>query len=122
MLYYFAAIFHIMLKHIRHLENIHIILWLIKDSCWLLHFKVGGVIMVIPTVFMAIYIAYKTRKTMNLFLPNLAVCCWIAANAIWMLGEFFDFYHVPFALTFFFLGLVVIAYYFSSYKQLENDV
>ncbi len=73
--------------------------------------------MVIPTIAMAFYIAFKTRKHMSLLLPNLSVCCWICANATWMLGEFFDFNHIPLALTFFFSGLAIIAYYFLRYSK-----
>jgi uncharacterized membrane protein YoaK (UPF0700 family) len=109
-----------MTKQLRHFENFHIILWLIKDSCWLMHYKVAGVIMVVPTVAMAIYIAYRTRKRMPLLLPNIAVCCWIFANATWMMGEFFDFNHVPFALSSFLAGIVVIAFYFLKYRKYDE--
>ncbi|MES2781130.1 MAG: hypothetical protein V4651_14650 [Bacteroidota bacterium] len=95
----------------------HIVLWLIKDTCWLLHFRIGGVIMAFPTIAMAIYIAVKTRKEMHLLLPNLSVCCWICANVVWMLGEFFDFNHIPYALSFFLSGIVCIAYYFIRYNK-----
>jgi hypothetical protein len=40
---------------IRFIENFHIVLWLIKDSCWLVQFKIGGVIMIVPTIGMALY-------------------------------------------------------------------
>jgi hypothetical protein len=111
-----------MVKDIRNFENFHIVLWLIKDSCWLMHFKTGGVIMVIPTIAMAFYIAFKTRKIIHLLLPNLAVCCWINANAFWMLGEFFDFNHIPFSLTFFLSGIVIIAYHFIRYGKHQENI
>ena len=111
-----------MTKQIRHFENFHIILWLIKDSCWLLHYKIAGVMMIIPTVGMALYIAYRTRAHMHLLLPNIAVCCWISANAVWMLGEFFDFNHVPFALALFLSGIVVIALYFIRYRNYGEPI
>lgn len=78
--------------------------------------------MVIPTIAMAIYIALKTRKQMHLLLPNLAVCCWINANAFWMLGEFFDFNHIPISLTFFLSGIAIIAYYFMRYSKHPDDI
>jgi amino acid transporter len=111
-----------MIKQLRHFENFHIILWLIKDSCWLFHFKVGGVIMVIPTIAMAFFIAYKTKDYMQLLLPNIAVCCWISANAVWMLGEFFDFNHIWYAFSFFLTGIVVIVFYFLKYRKHEDPV
>ena len=78
--------------------------------------------MVIPTIGMAIYIAAKTRKNMLLFLPNMAVCCWIGANAVWMLGEFFDFNHIPYALTSFFFGIAFITYYFMRYSNHSENI
>jgi uncharacterized membrane protein YoaK (UPF0700 family) len=102
---------------IRLIENFHIILWLIKDTCWLIHFRIGGVIMIVPTLLLAFYIAWKTRHSMAALLPNVAVCCWISANVIWMLGEFFDFNHVPFALVSFCLGIVAITVYLLRYRH-----
>jgi Na+-transporting NADH:ubiquinone oxidoreductase subunit NqrE len=58
-------------------------------------------------------LTYKTRKNLSLCLPNIAVCCWIGANAIWMLGEFFDFNHIPYSLFLFVGGMLTIAYYFA---------
>lgn len=107
---------------IRLVENLHIILWLIKDTCWLLEFKIGGIIMIIPTVFVALYLAWKTRYEMSLLLPNLAVCFWIFANVSWMLGEFFDFNHVPYALTSFSIGIVAISLYILRYRQPSESI
>ncbi len=105
---------HAEMKNIRQFENLHIILWLIKDSCWLMHFKTGGTIMVIPTILVAFHLAWKTRKNKKLFLPNLAVCLWICANATWMLGEFYGFsFQLP-AISFFILGVIAIASFFIS--------
>jgi hypothetical protein len=112
----------LMMKQLRHFENFHIALWLIKDSCWLMHYKAAGVFMIVPTVLMALLIAVKTRHNIYLLLPNLAVCCWIFANAAWMLGEFYDFDHVPYALTFFLSGIVVIALYFIRYSRHEEPL
>jgi hypothetical protein len=109
------------MKKIQLLENFHIILWLVKDSCWLIQFKLGGVIMIVPTVFFAFYLTWKTRHTMILCLPNIAVCFWIMANAVWMLGEFFDFNHVPFSLVSFLLGIVVVSIYFYRYWAQLNE-
>jgi hypothetical protein len=80
-----------MSDEIKSKENLHIIFWLIKDFCWALELKPLGMLMIIPTVSLAFYIAIKTRKHLSDFIHNLAVCCWICANATWMLGEFFDF-------------------------------
>ena len=107
---------------IRLLENLHIILWLVKDTCWLLQFKIGGIIMIFPTVFMAFYLAWKTRHDMSILLPNLAVCFWICANVVWMLGEFFDFNHIPYALASFSIGIVIISIYIIRYHDHSETI
>lgn len=105
-----------MLQHIRKFENAHIVLWLIKDTCWIQNFKLAGVIMVVPTVGMAIYITWLSRPDARELAHNLAVCCWIVANSIWMVGEFFCHDTTrQLATVFFAFGLAIIAgYYFKT--------
>jgi len=68
-------------------ENLHILFWLIKDSCWMLEFKLLGTLMILPTLSVAIWIVWFTRKSIDLYI-NLAVFFWILANSAWMLMEF----------------------------------
>jgi hypothetical protein len=78
-------------RDVREFENFHIVLWLLKDVCWVMGFTVLGTVMIVPTVSMAIYIAWLTRKSAVDLYHNLAVVCWISANSLWMLGElYFD--------------------------------
>ena len=90
---------------LRKIENLHIPLWLLKDTCWMMEWKTLGITMIVPTVGFAFYIAYVTRKSEDLFI-NIAICFWIMANAFWMSCEFFGhveykFYAgIPFALGF----------------------
>ena len=99
-------------QKIARLENIHIPLWLFKDTCWMLQFKLAGTILIVPTVSIALLIAWKTRHHRELFLPNLAVACWISANSIWMAGEFFEWpFRLP-SLLLFTGGIGVIMYHF----------
>ena len=102
-----------MFKNIRQYENLHIAFWLIKDSCWGMSFKTLGMFMIIPTLFVALDIAYKSRKNISDLFHNIAVCLWISANATWMTGEFFykDTLR-PYATVFFALGLIVVAIYY----------
>lgn len=102
-----------MIKDIRKTENLHILLWLIKDTCWCLNLIIPGLIMIVPTLSLAFYITWKTRSILSELMHNLAICCWIFANSIWMIGEFFyDDGLRHYALTFFIIGLaVIIAYY-----------
>ena len=107
------------MKKIRNLENSHIFLWLLKDTCWVMEIRTAGMIMIVPTVSMAIYLTWLLRKNFKELTHNLAVCCWIFANSIWMIGEFY--YNDStrsYATVFFILGLVCIfTYYFSFIKN-----
>ncbi len=100
---------------LREYENFHIVLWLFKDTCWLMEFKLGGLVMIVPTVLAAFHITWLGRSnTANLY-HNLAVSHWICGNAVWMVGEFFfnDTLR-PFAKALFSIGFVFLAaYYFG---------
>ncbi len=106
----------------RKIENLHILLWLIKDMCWALSFKWVAVMMIIPTLAVALLITWQTRNMRSELFHNLAIDFWITANCTWMIGEFFgwdenlyygfglrQFAVVPFAL-----GLGIIGYYYLS--------
>lgn len=102
-----------MLEKIRNLENVHIALWLVKDASWVLLFKPLGLIMILPTVAVAIWILVQTWSDLKDRLHNLAVCFWILANSTWMVGEFyFNDSWRPVASTLFCLGISSIAYYY----------
>lgn len=79
--------------------------------------------MIIPTVSVAIYLTYKLRKSTTELLHNLAVCCWILANSVWMTGEFYanDTYR-PYATIFFGIGLLLVAYYYlvAQHKKTQD--
>lgn len=102
-----------MIHKIRNLENTHILLWLIKDTCWVLNFKPLGVFMILPTVFMAVYLTILSRADFKELLHNIAVTCWILANSVWMIGEFFFNDSTRFiAASFFIIGLISIGIYY----------
>jgi hypothetical protein len=102
----------------RYWENMHIPLWLLKDTCWMLEWRWMGVIMIVPTMLTAIYILMKS-KGYNEFYINLAICFWITANSFWMCSEFFGFVEykdlagIPFVL-----GMISVSYYY--FKQSKN--
>jgi hypothetical protein len=101
-----------LLEKIRRFESMHIVFWLIKDSCWMLELKWLGVIMIFPTVFLAIYLAYKTLKTRDFYI-NTAIFFWISANSFWMLMEFFnDNRYKHFAIIPFACGLIFVALFY----------
>jgi uncharacterized membrane protein YoaK (UPF0700 family) len=104
---------------IRHFENIHIPLWLMKDTCWMLQWKVLGVIMIIPTVAVALLVAHRTRHDEE-FYVNLAICFWILANAYWMCCEFFALEaYKDFAGIGFFAGMVAIVMFYRKQRGLS---
>ena len=98
---------------LRKFENFHILLWLTKDLCWVTLSETMGVIMIIPTVSLAIYITWLSRAEHSELFHNMAVCFWISANSIWMIGEFFynDSLRTE-ASVFFVLGILCIAWYY----------
>ncbi|MBC7903059.1 MAG: hypothetical protein H7Y27_06535 [Gemmatimonadaceae bacterium] len=109
----------------RKIENLHILLWLLKDTCWALNFRILGLIMIIPTITVAILITWQTRALKSEFYHNLAVDFWIVANCTWMVGEFFGIDEDAWygyglrqaALIPFILGLLTILYYYLVNKK-----
>jgi hypothetical protein len=75
----------------RRMENMHIVFWLMKDISWCLIWKVLGITMIIPTLSVAIAIAWRNRDIKSELAHNLAIAFWISANSIWMISEFFHF-------------------------------
>lgn len=101
-------------------DNIHILLWLVKDTCWMLEWKIFGTLMIVPTIGVAVYIAAQTTKE-SVFWINLAICFWITANAFWMVAEFTgideEYRHltgIPFGL-----GLLSVAIYYTRPDDTE---
>ena len=70
-------------------DNAHILLWLIKDTCWMLEWRVLGTVMIAPTIGVAVYLALRSAGQ-RIFWINLAICFWITANAYWMVCEFVE--------------------------------
>lgn len=104
----------------RRIENLHILLWLIKDACWAVNFRPLGMIMIVPTVLAALIIAWQTRKIVSELVHNLAVVFWITANCTWMIGEFYGWDEGLFglrrmALIPFAIGLLILAVYYILY-------
>lgn len=99
---------------VRRVENLHVLLWLLKDISWLMTWRVLGLCMIFPTLLVACYIAYQTRMQKHQFWFNLAIICWISANSTWMIGEFFlnDSLR-PLAAVFFALGFSALFYYYG---------
>lgn len=88
----------------------------------MLEFKWLGALMIVPTISIAIWIIYITRKMTEVYL-NIAVFFWISANSFWMVMEFYnesrgkDYAGIPFALGFLFVGL----YYIKALRQKSGN-
>jgi hypothetical protein len=113
----------------RRLENLHIVFWLFKDISWCMLWKELGIIMVIPTLSVAIYIAYRTRTIKSELAHNLAVAFWISANSYWMISEFFGFDETRIAGTYegkyfamipFVIGVIILGWYYLIERPKET--
>lgn len=104
----------LMIPPLRVNENLHVVLWLVKDLCWLMEFKVLGAVMVLPTVAVAFRIAWQSRSDRSDLVHALAVILWILANSTWMVGEFFfQERGRVISQTFFLSGLALLAVHYG---------
>jgi hypothetical protein len=97
----------------RKIENLHILMWLLKDLAWITLSKSAGLFMIVPTLALAIFITWINRREKAELAHNLAICFWICANSVWMIGEFFyDDTTRPLATAFFIAGLFMMVRYY----------
>lgn len=79
----------------------------------MLDWKIPGVLLIVPTMLVALMIAYYSRH-FNEFWLNLAIVFWISANASWMVMEFYDAESYKyFTLAPFGLGLICTGVFYS---------
>jgi hypothetical protein len=113
----------------RRLENLHIVFWLFKDISWCMNWRELGIIMIIPTLSVAIYISYRTKKIKSELAHNLAVAFWISANSYWMISEFFGFDEAKvfaqyegkhIAMIPFLIGVAILAWYYLIQRPKEK--
>ena len=98
------------MKDIKKLENLHVCLWLLKDCSWCQEWVKLGMMVALPAIVIAFKLAWETRRDVAEFVHNLAVCCWLCANVVWMVGEFFFNDNTRgIARVFFFAGLLLLA-------------
>ena len=114
----------------RKLENMHIAFWLMKDISWCMIWKTLGIIMIVPTLSVAIYIAYRTKTIKSELAHNLAIVFWISANAYWMISEFFGFDGIivwgnftgkHIAIIPFTIGAFILLYYYLVQRHTEFE-
>jgi len=113
----------------RKMDNTHILFWLLKDIAWCMIWRPLGLLMVAPTLGIALVIAWRTRAYASELAHNLAIVFWITANSYWMTSEFFGFdtVHVTphitgkqLTLVPFLIGLGILLYYYLVTKPRED--
>lgn len=109
-------------KHVP--ENLHVILWLLKDMLWCMNSTLG-ILMVCPTVSVSIYILYICRDNKSDLYHNLSIGAWIIANSTWMVGDLLhkEAYIKPYAIFIFSVGVAILGYYYSMmlFKKLYKS-
>lgn len=112
----------------RKMENMHIVFWLLKDISWCMIWKTLGILMIIPTLSIALVIAWRTRRLKSELAHNLAIALWISANSYWMISEFFGFDEIHvwnifegkhLSLIPFAAGFLILLYYYIVQRPKE---
>ena len=112
----------------RKMENMHVVFWLMKDISWCMVWKPLGITMIVPTLSVAIWIAWKNRHIKSELAHNLAIVFWITANAYWMISEFLRFDSIivwkeftgkHLALIPFVIGALILLYYYAVQRPKE---
>jgi len=87
----------------------------------MLQWKISGIIMIVPTVSVALMITYKTWKEKDdEFWINLAISFWILANSYWMICEFATHEELKYYAGIpFVAGMICVAYFYI--KQFVNS-
>ena len=115
----------------RKMENLHIVFWLLKDISWCMVWRPLGIAMTIPTLAIAIWIAFKNKSFVSEVCHNFAIVFWISANSLWMISEFFGFDEkiLLFGLTGkqtamipFCIGLLFLVYYYLIWRPRHKNV
>jgi hypothetical protein len=112
----------------RKMENMHIAFWLMKDISWCMIWRELGLAMFLPTLTIAVVIAWRTRHMRSELAHNLAITFWICANGYWMISEFFKFDSMVvwkeftgkhMALIPFAIGALILLYYYVVQRPKE---
>ncbi|REJ83775.1 MAG: hypothetical protein DWQ44_00580 [Bacteroidetes bacterium] len=104
------------MQKVRHFENVHILLWLLKDICWLMEYRFMGAFMIIPTILVALLIVLiSIREKDDEAYINGAILLWIIANAYWMICEFVERDEMKnWAAVPFVLGLILVSIFYTK--------
>ena len=98
----------------RKAENLHIYLWLIKDFLWAYKLVIPAMCMIVPTLFVAVWLLIKNRYHRTDLVHNTAVLFWLCANVTWMTSEFFAWETSlkTVILVLFMMGIALLTFYY----------
>ncbi|TAF74468.1 MAG: hypothetical protein EAZ53_08780 [Bacteroidetes bacterium] len=96
----------------KQLDNFHIVLWLMKDIFWVREEQFWGVLMIMPTVGVAMILTIQSIRQKQGFYSNFAILCWMVADSTWMADEFFVLNIEWLTLGLFALGIASMIYYY----------
>lgn len=99
-------------------DSIHLLLWLIKDTVWVMGFKHIAIFMIFPTVGYTCFLLYKNYSDQNYFILYSAILCWLLGNSAWILNDFlFDNKYNKVSYLFFALGILITCYQIIKQKN-----
>lgn len=100
----------------REYENVHVFLWLLKDTSWCHLWAPMGMVMLVPTLAVQLHLTWRARRDVHEVFHAVAVACWIAANGVWMTGElFFNDGWRGAASWFFSAGVAAMVVYYAAF-------
>ena len=68
----------------NNIQTIHFTSWLFKDIFWCLKWTWFATFMIIPTVFLTLYILYTEKENRD---ANITLMSWVFMNVFWMVHE-----------------------------------
>lgn len=101
-------------------DGIHLLLWLIKDTLWVMGFKYATLLMIIPTVSYTCYLLYKNRENRSFFILYIAILFWLLGNSAWIVNDFFlqNKYNTV-CYVFFILGILTTFFHILKKKNVS---
>ncbi len=103
------------LKMIKLFEKLHIPLWIVKDTFWMLGLGWYSLAFALPTIILSIVLVWFKRG--NEKLMELMMGFWLTANTLWMCHEQFHTDTQTMALAMFLCGLIVFPFYLLLDKE-----
>ncbi|MFN0203897.1 MAG: hypothetical protein ACKVTZ_20420 [Bacteroidia bacterium] len=102
-------------------DGFHLLLWLIKDTLWVMGFKNATLFMVFPTLTYTFYLLYKNYQDKDFFILYLAILCWLLGNSAWIINDFWlQNQYDKVCYVFFFLGIAVSIFHILRQKYVSK--